>query len=259
MVKPLAIVLNWNRLDALRWTLESLRATTEPDQLTLVVVDNGSKDGSAEWLQKIVEGDEEGFIEAVELLPENVGCPRGFNHALSLYRQPGQPVAKIDGDVTIVTKGWVPLMMQWEQVRDVGIVTAWWWGAHDHRVMGTYRDEGTGLRLQVTDFVPGHFMWITGHALDRLGYFDVLAPDHFYGYDDVLMVMRCRKLRMLMGMDKRLDAHSTEYPEGTEPILPDGKRQREHAAHIQERYLERLHGYQSGELDCYVGEDGGLG
>lgn len=255
MVKPLGIVLSWNRLEMLQRTLESLVETTEPGEMDLVVVDNGSEDGSAEWLA------EAGIhiADSVHLLPDNIGCPRGFNYALEKHRQPRQAVAKIDGDVEFLTPGWVSLMMDWESVREVGIVTPRFGGGYDSRVKSVFKDDSTGLELGVAKFVPGHAMWITGHAMDQLGYFDVLAPDHFYGYDDVLMVRRCQERAMVMGIDERVDARNIQPRKGYKPVLPDGREQRVHAQHIHKQYRARLDKYRGGQLGCYVGEDGGLG
>lgn len=67
-----AVVVNYNGMEVLPECLESLRAAGIPDD-KLVVVDNGSRDGSVEWLRST--------FPAVRLI-EN-GCNAGFARAVN--------------------------------------------------------------------------------------------------------------------------------------------------------------------------------
>lgn len=80
------VVLNWNTLALLRENLRALGAQTCRD-LEVLVVDNGSRDGSLEWLK----GEEPGALLAglplkVLALPENRGFAGGMNAGLRLGR-----------------------------------------------------------------------------------------------------------------------------------------------------------------------------
>lgn len=68
-VKISSIILNWNRLPLLKRTIESYLATA-PEGYELFIVDNGSSDGSREYLEKLHQ--EKGGFDLV-LLEENVG------------------------------------------------------------------------------------------------------------------------------------------------------------------------------------------
>jgi hypothetical protein len=72
------IILNWNRLNSLRATIDSYLATIQ-GEYELIVVDNASTDGSVEYLREI----EKNGRAKVLLLDENVGG-LGYNEALHL-------------------------------------------------------------------------------------------------------------------------------------------------------------------------------
>jgi GT2 family glycosyltransferase len=96
------VVVSCNALENTRRCVASLRACADsryPQRV--IVVDNGSTDGSREWLAA---------QQDLELLenPANHGAPRARNQALRHAQQRGlgQWVAFLDNDVT-VTRGWL--------------------------------------------------------------------------------------------------------------------------------------------------------
>src|SRR4051812_3715037 len=76
------LVVNWNTRALLSACLESIRATVHELPYEIVVVDNASADGSAEWL-RATQGD----ITLIENT-ENVGFARANNQALACCRGP---------------------------------------------------------------------------------------------------------------------------------------------------------------------------
>ena len=72
------VVLNWNTLELLKRNLAALKAQRYLS-LEVIVVDNGSKDGSVEWLGG-AEFASFGFRSVT--LPENTGFARGMNEGL---------------------------------------------------------------------------------------------------------------------------------------------------------------------------------
>ena len=50
--KTSIIILSYNTLDLLQLCIKSIREYTEEGTYEIVVIENGSKDGSAEWLKE---------------------------------------------------------------------------------------------------------------------------------------------------------------------------------------------------------------
>jgi GT2 family glycosyltransferase len=95
-MRPLVsiISLNWNRRDDLRRTLENIREQTyEPKEI--IVVDNGSTDGSSETMRK-------DFPEVHLIsLPSNLGV-EGYN--IGMKRATGEYLFLIDNDMDLLQK-----------------------------------------------------------------------------------------------------------------------------------------------------------
>ncbi|MEQ8821115.1 MAG: glycosyltransferase family 2 protein [Sumerlaeia bacterium] len=88
------VVLNWNGLGRLKRCLPSLLAIEYPN-LEFVVVDNGSTDGSLEYLRETSDGTGHSFH--LEALAENLGYSKGKNHGASLCR--GKYIWLLDNDI----------------------------------------------------------------------------------------------------------------------------------------------------------------
>jgi len=92
------LVVSYNALAKTRACLEALRRTSDPRHPTeIVVVDNGSTDGSAEWL------DSQTDIVFVRNA-DNAGAPRARNQAIARAR--GEYLVFLDNDV-VVTHEWL--------------------------------------------------------------------------------------------------------------------------------------------------------
>lgn len=92
------MMASFNRLELTMQTMESLRRTVKlPTEL--IVIDNGSTDDAAEWLQTQMD-----IIDVLVLNPENYGIARARNQ--SLYRATADYLVTIDNDV-ILPEGWL--------------------------------------------------------------------------------------------------------------------------------------------------------
>jgi len=107
------VILNWNGLQHLQHYLPSVVATT-PDA-DIVVADNGSTDGSVEWLRTEMPS-----VKLV-LLDRNYGFAEGYNRALKQLHSYDVYVL-LNSDVE-PAEGWLqPLLAQLEQNPDVAVV-----------------------------------------------------------------------------------------------------------------------------------------
>ena len=98
MNKTSIIVLSYNTLELTKNCLESIRRYTPHDSYELIVIDNASHDGSAEWLH------EQRDIKLVENW-DNKGFPAGCNQGMLLAGK-GNDIMLLNSD-TIVTPRWL--------------------------------------------------------------------------------------------------------------------------------------------------------
>lgn len=198
-MRPLAIVTIYNRLPETKRCLESLVPSL--DSIDLVIVDNGSTEDTTEFLHWYADEHPQTRVIFIE---RNIGCPRALNEALKL-RSPGQAVIKIDNDVILLHQdsAWVAeledLIKSFSQFSNttVAMVGAYYDPFDMNRVMsspGMWRGEA----LHHVHPVIGHCVYHTGAFMDKVGFFDVLSPDHLYGFEDLIMSHKAAVLGMLM-------------------------------------------------------------
>ncbi|SDP29232.1 glycosyltransferase [Selenomonas ruminantium] len=94
------IILSYNALDYTKLCLESIRKNTEKGTYEIIVVDNGSKDGSAQWLATQTD------ICCI-FNKKNMGFPKGCNQGMEIAQ--GTELLLLNND-TVVTPGWLDNM-----------------------------------------------------------------------------------------------------------------------------------------------------
>jgi len=203
-MEPLVIITSYNRRDELIETLQALEETTDlRKDVELVIVDNGSANGTVDLLCEWREAHSQLAHAHVILFPFNIGCPRALNRAMTLYRRPGQPVVKLDNDVQMLTVGWVDKVAGLiagleEQGRHVAMIGGNYEGALESRLLFTEQVEGQPRELHHVGHVIGHCVWHTGPFMDVVGFFDVLSPNHLYGFEDLLLSVKAGVLNWEM-------------------------------------------------------------
>lgn len=110
--KVAVIILNWNGLHLLREFLPKVIATTDREIARIIVVDNGSNDGSQELLRKEFPQVEQIFFET------NLGFAAGYNKAIA---STGYPYTILLNSDVATSDGWInPLYDFMESHHDVG-------------------------------------------------------------------------------------------------------------------------------------------
>ena len=91
------IILNKDLLFCTKQLIESIRQYTPKNSYEIIVVDNGSQDGSVKWLQQQKD---------VRLIcnKENAGFPKGCNQGMEIAK--GEEIMLLNND-TVVTKNWL--------------------------------------------------------------------------------------------------------------------------------------------------------
>jgi GT2 family glycosyltransferase/tetratricopeptide (TPR) repeat protein len=205
------IVLCCNQLEYTRLCLESVRRCTRPPY-ELVLIDNGSTDGTAEYLEEVRQAP--GPWRVVVLRNEhNVGFPAGCNQGLAQAR--GRYVVFLNND-TVLTEGWLEGLVRaalrdWPLVGLVGAVTNA--SRAPQQVPVDYRGlEGVeafsarrlrdfaGQALEV-ERLTGFCLLARREVLERVGCFDERFGLGFFDDDDVCVRVRQAGFRLRVAQD----------------------------------------------------------
>ena len=191
------IVVNWNRRELLEGCLASLHQQTFQD-FELIVVDNGSTDGSADWVAQ------ERFAATVIRNADNRGFCEANNQGIRAGRAPF--VALLNNDAE-ARPGWLQALVAAAlSSPDVGMVASKIVSFEDPGVIdkvghliypdGQNRGRATGIRDQGQFEEMEEVAWPDGAAalyrremLDQIGLFD----EDFFAYaDDAELGLRGR-------------------------------------------------------------------
>ncbi len=141
---PVAIIiLTWNGLEVTKECIASIRARTCGVPYRLIVVDNGSTDGTLEWLRA---------QEDITLIAnaENVGFTRGNNQGMAAA-PPDHDVLLLNNDTLIIQDNWLARMREVAHSDPaygiVGCKLLWPDGRLQHA--GTYMPSGSYWGYQV--------------------------------------------------------------------------------------------------------------
>ncbi|TFE24965.1 bifunctional glycosyltransferase family 2 protein/class I SAM-dependent methyltransferase [Cohnella luojiensis] len=96
-MKTSIILLTYNGLSFTRKCIDSIRTNTPPNDYEIIVVDNGSTDGTVEWLR--AQSDLQVIYNK-----DNAGFPKGCNQGMALAK--GDNLLLLNND-TIVTPRWL--------------------------------------------------------------------------------------------------------------------------------------------------------
>ncbi|MFN8223332.1 MAG: glycosyltransferase [Gaiellales bacterium] len=158
------VVLAHNQLSYTQRCVRSLLANTSLP-LRIVVVDNASTDGTAEWVASL------GAPVELVSLPENRGVSGGRNAGISALGDDVELIAFLDNDVEVTRDWWRPFATVLDAFPEVGI-------AGERGVVlhfsGTGRREeplyGAGPRA--CDMAIGFCMVMRAEAVHQIGLFD---------------------------------------------------------------------------------------
>ncbi len=197
-----AVVVNWNGGNVVEECVRSLVASAYP-ALQIIVVDNGSTDGSPQRIERLFPD-----VELV-LNGENLGYAEGANRGIrrALARGAGA-VLILNNDLTVDRRAVAELVAALNAQPGVGIVGAKIYRADDPsrlycvweelrynhvltRAHGEYElDRGQYDRLQDVDCVCGAAMMIRREVFRSIGMFD---PFYFAYQEQVDFCLRARR------------------------------------------------------------------
>ncbi len=198
-----AIIINWNLKETTFSCIQSLM--NQDTSSDIILVDNGSRDGSVEYLSSHFPG-----LEIIPL-PDNIGFGPACNRAIqkALQRTTCQFVLLINNDAVLAPDGLSRILQVADVTPAVGIFgpkvyyrddpeRIWYAGARQRRVVlaaaGTGRgqiDRGQFDKPIPVDYIFGTAMMIRRSIFEQVGLFD----ERFYLYlEDLDFCLRARRM-----------------------------------------------------------------
>lgn len=202
------ILLNWNELDVSK---DSVRRLLKEPVLEVIVIDNGSTDGSKEFFRSIKDPK----FKLIDL-PENMGSSVGRNKGIDLSK--GEFIFSIDGDILFV-KGTI---REYEKILDK-YQDAYCVGQNSSALLAEYGHNGLPDMMEadfsmdtdytITEGFP--MIWcqygtFRGDILRKVRFIDTPPFDSFfYGFEDDWMYHEIKELGYVsLAVDKPLYYHS---------------------------------------------------
>jgi len=180
-----AITLNWNGKEFIEDCIDALLSTNyEP--LEIIVVDNGSTDGSVRFLK-------EKFGESILIIEngENFGYSRGFNVGFRKAQKKGADyILVLNNDTVINSNAIKELVNVFELFNDAGFVTGKVYDFYKPNVLQTI-----GRTFNQKTFDSTH---IGSGELDQGQYDDIKVMESI---DDVFMMVRKEVIERIGGYD----------------------------------------------------------
>lgn len=184
------VILSYNRLSCLRTTIAALLATVGDTPCELIVVDNGSRDGSVEFLR---DCHGRGLVSKLLLLPENEGISAGYNHGFAAADERSEYLMKLDSDIKILSFGWLAEAIDFLSAnRDVGFVA---FNQVNHPMLRLLPSLSRGGRelMDYADWTVGSAMIVPRQVHRQLGCF-IEDAELKYVPDDIDYYVRASRM-----------------------------------------------------------------
>lgn len=204
-LKVSVIILSWNRKNDTLETIDSLlKSNTDGLELEIMVVDNGSTDGSAEAIKKLK-------IRNLKLIinEENLGFAEGNNVGMRDALKRGFDYIALLNDDTFVDKNLVrTIFLEHRQHPDAGAISAKIYFAKGFEFKDKYQKEDLG---KVIWYAGGDIDWAniygSNHGVDEVdkGQFDKVKETDFA--TGCFVMYKAKALKEVGLYDKRYFAY----------------------------------------------------
>lgn len=181
------VILSYNTLEITKKCLELLFKRT--DNFYPIIIDNGSTDGTVEYLQSNAFFDGKNISHTIVLNSENLGVIGGRNQGYAIYQTlENQPeyICFLDND-QFVREGWLDQFFDFMKKGnyDVGGCEAWLMDSNFMPKINCKRVQDPFT------YLSGCGLFINKRVLDSIGLFDEqFNPAYF---EDPDFIFRCRK------------------------------------------------------------------
>jgi GT2 family glycosyltransferase len=197
------VILTWNALAYTQQCYASIRGTTTGVPYRFVFVDNGSTDGTVEWLRALAESQDD-----VALLEnsENLGFTKGVNGGIGLT-SPTEDVVLVNNDIRFDDPGWLARLQEVAYAQDdiavvgsrlvdqnglINHLGAYMQpvGIYGQQQGGNEKDIGQGQGVRDVEAVIFAVAYLTRAGLDRIGMLDEGLFAYFEDTDYCLRAMK---------------------------------------------------------------------
>lgn len=175
------VMLSYERQAYLQRALRALLARTRQQPIEVVIVDNGSTDGSADAIRAAFES---GWISKAVLLRRNCGTSAAYNAGFHLSDPRSKFLMKLDGDIEMQSSDWVERVVDlFAAAPSLGIVSLDQDNHLGFRLLRTVRFAGANVAA-MHEWPCGSAMVIPRAVREQIGPF-VEVPGKQYIFDDV--------------------------------------------------------------------------
>ncbi len=181
--------MSYNRLAYLQTTIAAFLETVGDVPHELIVVDNGSRDGSVEFLRDCRQ---RGILDKLLLLETNQGISAGYNLGFAAADPRSEYVMKLDSDMKLLTPGWLAEAIDFLSAnRDVGFAGL---NLVNHAPVQLLprRRRGRWELLDFADWTAGGTMLVPMRVQRELGWF-IEDPQLRYTPDDIDYYVRASR------------------------------------------------------------------
>ncbi|MHB1331614.1 MAG: glycosyltransferase [Sulfuriferula sp.] len=210
------VILTWNGLKYTRRCLDSLNLSALPAWIDIIVVDNGSTDGTVEYLRKI------SCIRVIEN-KQNLGYSRAVNMGIKAA-QSDADIVLLNNDVELIEADWLVRLSKVASTRDdLGIVGVkiiqddgtlqhcgaylpvdTYWG---QQIAGGEVDIGQYAAICECESVVFACVYIKRTVIDTVG---LLSEEFFAYFEDTDYCLRARRNGIQVGMCGDIRVKHTE-------------------------------------------------
>jgi GT2 family glycosyltransferase len=226
-------------------TIESVVNSDSFRDVVFYIVDNGSKDKRLiSYLNKI----QDRFDVKVSFFSKNIGCPCALNYVLQ-FRKKGQHFIKIDNDVKIACSNWLQLWLNLIEINpDIGLIGGFYKKAFSYnRFVAWHINQYENLKIRWAEVYPamGRFMFHHGEFLDKVGAFEVLSKNHLYGFEDLLMCSKAKKLNKKIAILPKVKIEHLQKADNY--LVNDDEDKSSQVERLETLFLKRVKEIESGE------------
>lgn len=205
--KTAFVILSYNNTYLMQRCVESIYTNCNPDSYQLIIFDNGSTDGVADWLTKFGEEHDEAYIVLSE---ENLGFSGGCNEGFK-YVQDDYDVFFLNNDVRVAANAlfWLRMALyESEEIGGVGAIQNYFRNSREENVefsvIEQYMEYGAKKNVPAENpyeeqsKLCGFAMLFKRKAYDATTGFDERFNPGYFEDDDISLQIRTAGYKLVM-------------------------------------------------------------